>query len=112
MPTFHIDSPGAVGIITDQPAQLLPPEGWSDGRNMRFSKGNAYSRQASKLIADAPSDFVPYWILPCRTDTDLFQLVMGLSKSYAFSANSFSEVTQDSFAYTGGVDDRWNGGIL
>lgn len=112
MPIFRIDSPGKVGIVTDVPASLLPPEAWSDGRNVRFVDGNAQSGQDARQIAEAPADFEPRWLLPARTDTDLFQMVAGNAAVYAFGANQFSDITRTSGAYTAGYADRWNGGVL
>ena len=36
-----------VGIIRDVPAHALPPNAWSDGRNIYFKNGTVYKRQGT-----------------------------------------------------------------
>ena len=41
-----------VGIIQDVPAHTLPPNAWSDGRNIRFKDGSVHKREGSVVQFD------------------------------------------------------------
>ena len=55
------------GIIRDTPAHALPPNAWSDGRNIRFKDGSVHKRKGSISAFDATNNEVvkfSYWPEP------------------------------------------------
>ena len=56
-----------VGIIRDTPAHILPPQAWSDGRNIRFKDGSVHKREGSiQAFATTNNEIVKfaYWPEP------------------------------------------------
>ncbi len=72
---------GSVGIITDIPAHELPPDAWSNGRNVKFWQGRAEKAKGYATLFGTPS-IAPYWLLPAQTPTNVYWLYAGLLKVY------------------------------
>ena len=50
IPVTQVDQ---AGIVRDTPAHILPPNAWSDGRNIRFKDGSVHKREGTvKAFAD------------------------------------------------------------
>ena len=57
------------GIIRDVPAHALPPQAWSDGRNIRFKDGTVRKREGTvRAFNDLPAGdsyvHLAYWPEP------------------------------------------------
>ena len=66
-----IDGVDQAGIIRDTPAHALPPNAWSDGRNIRFKDGTVRKREGSlgifpELGTNQTYAHVAYWPEPNR----------------------------------------------
>lgn len=55
MPNVPIHNVGSLGIVTDRPAHTLPPEAWSDARNMRFIRRQAERMKGHNAVLGTPS---------------------------------------------------------
>ena len=55
MPIQPVRGLGSVGIVQDTPSVLLPPEAWSDGRNVRFDNESVSKISGHLSILDTGS---------------------------------------------------------
>lgn len=55
MPNIPIHNVGALGIVSDRPAHTLPPEAWSDARNMRFIRRQAVRMKGHNAVLGTPT---------------------------------------------------------
>ena len=68
---------GTVGIIKDQPAYTLPPNAWSDGRNVRMSEGSVEKFLGHRQAIGTPTA-APYFVLPIKTATAAYWIYAGI----------------------------------
>lgn len=101
---------GQYGINKDTQAQELPENAWSDGVNVRFRNGALERMKGEQKVFDTPV-VTPYWLQPYNTATKQFWVHAGLSAVYADDGTTRINITPAT-APTGGVDDRWTGGVL
>ena len=67
MPIQPVRGLGSVGIVQDTPSVLLPPEAWSDGRNVRFDNESVSKISGHLSILDTGStnpEHLTYWPRP------------------------------------------------
>lgn len=107
---FH--NVGALGVIKDRPAHTLPPEAWSDGRNIRFRDNSAVKITGHANVFGTLSG-TPYWNMACPDPSNAFWIYGSLTKMYATDGTSHADITRTVGGDYGTVLDRlWNGGIL
>lgn len=112
MPFVPVGPAGALGIVQDIPSHELPPEAWSDGRNVRFTDEKAVKMDGYSLVFDPPS-VAPYWLLSVRSAVERIWLYAGLAKVYAFSSIGHTDITRTSGGdYSATEAGLWNGGVL
>lgn len=101
-----------IGIVKDSTDLSLPVEAWSEGKNVAFIDGKIKRSLGYGKIYDPP-EVPPYFVLHTfDADGESVLIYAGLDKVYAFMASAHSDITRSSGDYTGGADDRWNGGVL
>ena len=66
MAILPVRNVGASGIITDVPSVLLPVEGWSDGRNVKFDNENVSKMlgHREEFSVTTEPELVQYWPRP------------------------------------------------
>jgi hypothetical protein len=101
---------GKFGVIKDIEPQELPINAWSDCINMRFTDGGVSRIKGEKKIFDTPA-VIPYHLQPYTVDGVRYWVHAGLAAVYADDGTTRSNITPTS-APTGGIDDRWTGGIF
>ncbi len=101
---------GQVGINKDTQAQELPDNAWSDGANVRFRNGALERVKGDQRVFDAPVS-APYWLQPYNTATTQYWIHACLNAVYADDGTTRLNITPAT-APTGGIDDRWTGGVL
>lgn len=112
MARIPIHNVGSVGVVKDKPAHLLPPEAWSDARNVRFRDGIAYKSLGHEDVFGTPSA-APYWSMPVTDVANVFWMYASLTKMYATDGTTHAEITRTVGGDYSTTEDRlWNGGIL
>ncbi|MDX4957228.1 hypothetical protein [Delftia acidovorans] len=101
---------GKSGIIKDVQPQELPVSAWSDGINIRFRDGGV-ERMKGELQVFATPSVTPYWLQPYYQGGKRWWIHAGLSAIYADDGMTRVNITP-SPAPTGGVDNRYTGGVL
>lgn len=103
---------GAIGLIKDMLAHQLPPNAWSDGKNIRFVDGYVERMPGNTPIYGTPGT-TPNWLLPVPGLTDYYWVYCSLTKAYMVdSAQVHTDVTRLLGNYTGNLDINWNGGLI
>lgn len=113
---ISITKPGEIGIIKDIDPALLPPNGWTDGRNIRFNGGEAYKILGQTQIQIPTLTDVKFITSATKWATALptkIWVYAGLDHVY-YSDNGTSDVkitrqnaTPADVVYTGSATDRW-----
>lgn len=114
MSIVQVYGSGQSGIVRDVAPHELPPEYFSDGRNVRFRDG-AVVRMAGEtsVLEDASFTIAPYGVFPVPRPSSMFWVYAGLDKVYATSGGAHSDITRVSGGdYTGTEDDAWTYTIL
>jgi hypothetical protein len=109
---INVNNPGQFGIVQEIPAHELPMNAWSDGRNMRFANNIVEKIDGHQAAYDPPS-IVPYWLMPAPAGSDYYWLYAGLTKVYAVTGASHTDITRAAGGdYTATADNVWTGGVL
>ena len=110
MPVVTIPALGQYGLVADQPAQELPPNGISRMENIRCRDGLAERFSGHSSIFTAPS-ITPYYIAPYGTATARYWIHSGIVSTYADDGTTRTNITKGA-GLTGAIDDRFTGGAL
>lgn len=98
------------GLVIDLPSIKLVPSAWTDTLNMSFDNGVARKAKGhDKVITPL---IAPYFIMPAPSLEQEFWLYAGLTKVRGFLGATQGDITRVSGDYTGGITDRWNGGVF
>lgn len=116
MPLKKVGPLGQFGVNKDQQPQELADNVFSECANVRFRDGGLERMKGEQQVFDTPS-VTPYWLQPYYTTTAQYWVHAGLAKVYADTYTGGAPVRTDitpilPSAPTGGVDDRWTGGVL
>jgi len=105
-----IPAAGEIGLVTDAAPQELPPNAWSDAKNMRFRNGYAERFAGHGKVFDTPV-ITPYSIVPYVTPTSRYWVHIGLTAAYVDDGTTRTNISRVA-PYTGAADDRWMCGSL
>lgn len=100
-----------IGIVRDTPSDELPPQAWSQGRNVRFRDGAVEKIKGYSEPFGTPLG-VPYAAHPVRKAAAYFWLYMGLNDVWCTDGTSHAEISKSTGAYSASADLGWNGGNL
>lgn len=99
------------GVNKDLLASELAPGFWSDVLDVEFSNGFGRQRRGIKAVYTTPTA-IPYFLLTYVKDSaNRFLIQAGTATIFADDGATRTNVTPTP-APTGGVDDRWTGGVL
>lgn len=114
MAFIPIDNVGVYGVIKDVQPHELPPEAWSDAKNMRFANGSAEKFLGEQnLVTD--STIIPWAQFPVRLNNLNYWVYFSDAKARAFvGAGALpTDITRVSGDYNANPAlVRWNGGVL
>lgn len=101
------------GVIRDVEDYLLPPNAWTDSRNVRLHDGRIERMGGSKAVLDPPS-VAPYWLLhTSNAAKQSHWLYAGLTKVYTFTSGAHTDISRAvGGPYAATADGLWNGGLL
>jgi hypothetical protein len=101
-----------VGINQDLPAHLLPPEAWSDGRNIRFRDNKVVKMLGHSAVYDPPS-ITPYWVKGIQSSSEFLWIYAGKNKVYMVNSGGHTDITRTVGGdYSMDDDILWNGDLL
>ena len=121
MPILPVRNVGANGIILDIPSVLLPVEGWSDGKNVRFDNGSVSKMlgHTEEFSVTTEPELVQYWPRPVTPyyitaigNTVMRRDTSGNSASLVPSGTTFSSAGRwRSSLFNGGYSVIMNNGV-
>ncbi|TXH17928.1 MAG: hypothetical protein E6R03_03030 [Hyphomicrobiaceae bacterium] len=97
-----------MGIVQDMAPYDLPPEAWSDGKNVRMFSGSVWKDFGNLQVFGALSGR-PLGLFPIATATTQFYAYPGAAAVWATDGTTHADITRLAGAYTGSDADRWNG---
>ena len=127
MARVRIDNVGAVGIVKDIPPELLPPEAWTSGLNIRFDEQEfckkftgsqeVYNITVSSVTATQDIAISPWYVMPVQTGENYFWMYCGKEHIYAAGpASNHNKLTRTAggsdVTYSSTPTIRWVGGVL
>jgi len=104
MPLIRIDNVGQHGIIRDVPDYELPPNAWSDGKNIEASEGKIIKRKGSAITFSSPA-VAPYYVYPVEAPWAYYWIYAGLNKVYVVQNLYHHNITRES---SPGVLEEYN----
>ena len=118
MPIIPVRGVGSAGIVRDTPSVLLPPEAWSNGRNVRFDNSSVSKMQGHEemfTLTAQPTNLI-YWPRPVTqyyvyaTDTTVHRVQSDGTVSQIGTGFTTGGVWQ-SVLFNGGYTVVMNNGI-
>lgn len=116
MPVFPITGLAAAGFIPDIRPDSLPPNAFTDSRDIRFARGGAEVAKGDVPIKTVPT-VEPFYAIQCRrVDDSLEWVYCGLNKIYAIKNGIEYNITRQTAGvdvnYAAVTNKRWNGGLF
>lgn len=106
---------GKYGVIQDMPPHLLPPEAWSNGKNVRFSK-RGVRRMEGHIQTLGTLSIVPEFIFNVKGAQGSLWIYTSLTKAYVEDAGTHTNITRHPSAsdvnYTVGSGAAWQGTFI
>ena len=106
---------GKVGVIKDVLPHRLPPNAFSDGRNVRFFENSVekFLGHSNAFSGELESPIVqPYWLTSIRQDTDMYVVYAGENKVYATDGATHYDMTRTTGDYSMNTSKGWTGGVM
>lgn len=113
MPIVRIPAAGAIGVNSDLSAHELPPNAWTDARNIRFLDGSALQFLGHGEVYNGPT-VAPQYVMPVNVAGVRYWLYVSAGKAYAVTNQSGAAVHTDitHAAPHAGIVNQWTGAIL
>lgn len=100
---------GQVGLVKDAQPQELADGAWSDGANVRFRSGCVERMKGDQKVFDNPTA-APLWLQAYYQGGKRYWVHACAAAVFADDASGRLDITPTT-APSGGVDDRWTGGV-
>jgi hypothetical protein len=111
MTTVEMTELGKYGVIQDMPDHILPPEAFTNGRNIRFSKRGVRRMEGHEQVFGTLS-IVPEFITNVGTEQGSFWIYTSLTKAYVVEAGVHTNITRQvamaDVDYTATEGRQWN----
>lgn len=111
MPSIPFYTAGEIGIIKDIEPHELPPQAWSDGRNIRFHDGKAIRRDGQQAVYGEPMG-IPKWLMLSYTSTNVYWIYSDLTKIYATDGATHADISRVGDYTEMDLVNMWNGGMF
>lgn len=112
MAMIPIENLGGVGVIKDRPAFSLPPNAWSDARNVRMNEGAVEKFLGHSQVFGTPM-VEPHFLLPVQTTSAFYWMYASLTKVYVTDGATHTDLTRTTGGdYSANINDNWTGVVL
>lgn len=110
---LRIENVGLRGINSDTSPDLLPPEAWTSGQNVRFVNDRVEKIDGHVGVLGTPS-VPPHWLLPWPSLGGYYWIYPSTTTIYRVTntGTTHTNVTRLSGNYAAGSRPIWSGGIL
>jgi hypothetical protein len=110
MPRLKLAGLGAHGLVKDTLQEDLPPEAWTDVRNVRFNSQGAKAFSGHRRVL-SPASIQPKWIRPFPPLNAPYWVYADETSVWAWRGEHFN-LTRLSGPYTATADERWQGEVF
>lgn len=100
------------GFVGDRKGHDLPPDVWTEVRNVRFNSKGAVSFWGDRQLWTTGSAEAPLWLKPWPPVDVPLWMYAGLDEVWVFDGTTHTEVTRASGDYTAVDTERWHGDVL
>lgn len=108
MPLIKIYEAGQTGVIRDLAPHELPPEIFSDAKNVRFRDNRVEKIKGDTSVFEHASFTIAPYEVAFATDGDVAHWVyLGLDKAYVTTGGAHSDITRAAGDYTGAENNIW-----
>lgn len=111
MPKVQLDDLGQYGMIKDIQEQEIPPEAWSDARNVRFTKKGVESVLGDKKVM-ATGLVEPKWMIQVPPAENPLWVYGDETQLCAYDGVSHADITRAAQPYSGNNLQRWTGSLF
>lgn len=106
---------GTQGLIKDRADHTLPPEAWTDAKNVRFTDGDVVKMTGDSQVFGTPT-VAPSYILAVPGTSQTFWLYTSLTKAYVYEGGVHTNITRQTASvdvdYTAAAHREWNGCVF
>lgn len=108
-----VPNAGAIGVIKDTSATVLPNNAWTDALNIRFLDGAAHQFVGHGSVYETPA-YAPQFVMGCSVAGARYWLYATESKQFAVSNSTGSTVHTDLTHVTArtGTVNKWSGFVF
>lgn len=102
-----------IGIVRDLPAETLPLNAFTDGKNVRFADGAVEQIDGESAFGGA-APHAPYFAIAAPEVSTFEDSIVhcGLSSVYAYRDGAHTDITRASGPYNAAGNNAWNGTVL
>lgn len=113
MTIIRVPQAGAIGVNRDMSSHELPPNAWTDAKNIRFLDGMAYQFYGHGEVYDSPS-YTPQHVIPCNVAGQRYWIYATAGKTFAVTITGGGAVHSDITHATPrtGVANQWTSTLL
>lgn len=109
---IEVNDVGRIGVITDMPAYMLPPEAITTGLNVRVAENGLETALGWEQIFGTPG-VAPHFAMAVRTQAQTFWIYVSLTKAFGYDGTTHTDITRASGGdYTASFTREWNGTLL
>jgi len=106
---------GAIGVVYDSDASVIPENAWTSVRNVRFIDNAVEKSKGESSVYTTPA-VDPYWLLPVQTESNYYWIYPSLTKCYVTDGTTNTNITRQTSSvdvnYAATASIGWNGGVL
>ena len=104
---------GTAGIVKDVNPSELPPQAWSDGRNIRFADGAVHSCLDTSIMFSGLAEQFTYALPGPVTSVGLASWILAApTKVFCLIQDTLTDITRAAGIYNGTSTTRWSGTTL
>lgn len=111
MPSIPFYTAGQIGIVHDIEPHELPPQAWSDGRNIRFRDGKVTRRLGQEARYGTPLG-ITYWLMLAYTPANIYWIYADSTKLYATDGATHADISRVGDYSPIDFKRLWNGGMF
>lgn len=103
-----INNLGEIGLVSDRQPHTLPPNAFSDAKNVRFYDGEARRVLGNQQVVTTSSQAM--WAFPYQYVDSAYWVLTGPTSITAWDGTSTLNITPSGMV--GNTDNLWNGGVF
>lgn len=100
------------GFIADRRGVDIPPDAWTEVKNVRFNYKGAQAFQGHTQVFGTPGETGIVWLRQFPPIDAPIWVYTSLTEAWAYDGTNHTEITNTGGDYTAVANERWQGGVL